>query len=258
MSLYKFKLEDNASAVLGELPARNRSFATYLNAAGAASCETKLLYEDAGVQALIDAIVPFATYVRIERDGVAKFHGEIQQPVETLSADSKSFVIPILGHLDQFSDRYTLDSVTYSQIDQGDIAWALINDTQSRLGTFGITKGNTTTGVLRDRTYEAKRIDDAVKELAACEDGFDFEITPSKVFNVFYPQKGVRRKRPRIRVRQEYRKGRANISQAKEPYPCDWCRRRREHAEGRRGRRSQLFFIHRARRDIKPERRIPV
>jgi hypothetical protein len=192
MARTDFILKDNAGAVIGILPARNRKYSKYLNNAGAASFETNLKYDDVDVQTLIDAIAPSATYVRVERDGKAMFQGEVQQPNKALSADNEAFTIPVMGHFAQLDDRFTPDLVTYTQIDQGDIAWDLINASQIAVGTFGITKGVTTTGILRDRSYEMKKISDAIRELAACEQGFDFEITPDKVFNVFYPQRGVR------------------------------------------------------------------
>jgi len=210
MAHWDFELKDNADNVLGVLPARNRKYAKYLNNAGAASFETNLKYDDADVQTLISAIAPSATYVRIERDGKAMFQGEVQQPNEELSADSEVFTVPVLGHFAQLDDRFTPDLVTYTQIDQGTIAWNLINDSQTVSGTFGITQGVLTTGILRDRSYEMKRISDCIKELAACEQGFDFEITPDKVFNVFYPQRGVRINGPVF----EYGKNIVKVSRA--------------------------------------------
>jgi hypothetical protein len=46
------------------------------------------------------------------------------------------------------------DGMTFAQVDQGDIVWQLIQHTQAQTaGNWGVTKGFTTTGVRRDRSY---------------------------------------------------------------------------------------------------------
>jgi len=73
----------------------------------------------------------------------------------------------------------------------GMIAWTLIDESQNETnGDLGIIKGTIQDSVTRTKTYERKNIAEAIKELADNDYGFDFEITPNKVFNVYYPMKG--------------------------------------------------------------------
>lgn len=189
MVCWDFILKDAGGAELGVLPATGRIVNRYLSLPGVAGCNLKLKYLDSDVQDLVDSVDPYRTRVLVKRAGKPVFLGEIQEPQETLSADSETFTIPIIGLLSLFDDRYTDDVKTYSG-DQGSIAWGLIGDTQAK-GSFGITQGATTTGILRNRSYEVKRVSDAIKELAACDNGFDFDFSPTGVFSTFCPAKGV-------------------------------------------------------------------
>jgi hypothetical protein len=108
------------------------------------------------------------------------------------NSDNKS-VITSYEYLEQLASRYTGAYRRFSSTDAGTIAWTLIDESQSLTnGDFGITQGTIETTKNRDRTYENKNILDAIKDLSAVIDGFDFELTPDKVFNV-YSQKGIDR-----------------------------------------------------------------
>ena len=91
--------------------------------------------------------------------------------------------------------RYIKNTLTYDQVDQGAIAWDLIDYTQAQADLGFRRAGSFITDVKRDRTYqryERKPILEALQQLSAVENGFDFEITPDKIFHVYYPQKGSR------------------------------------------------------------------
>jgi len=87
----------------------------------------------------------------------------------------------------------------YITTDAGEIAWNLIDTTQNEVyGDFGITKGTIQPSITRSPVYDRKNILEAIKELSNQGDessadtwGFDFEITPEKVFNVYYPYMGT-------------------------------------------------------------------
>jgi len=85
---------------------------------------------------------------------------------------------------------------TFTTVDSGTVAWTLIDETQA-LSSFGITLGSIDVSVARSPVYDKKNILDAIIELSnmgvdgSASYGFDFEITPAKVFNVYYPYKGV-------------------------------------------------------------------
>jgi hypothetical protein len=86
-----------------------------------------------------------------------------------------------------------MEEKTFTGIDQGTILWTLIDDFQSLPnGDFGITCGNVTTGVTRDRIYPiAKNVYPAMQEMTEVENGCDIDITVEKVFNA-YAHKGIR------------------------------------------------------------------
>ncbi|MFA5366059.1 MAG: hypothetical protein WC325_12830, partial [Candidatus Bathyarchaeia archaeon] len=82
--------------------------------------------------------------------------------------------------------------------DAGTVAWTLISEAQALAnGSFGITLGTITPSIARTVTYDKKNILEAIKELSnlgqdgSASYGMDFEITPTKVFNVYYPYKGT-------------------------------------------------------------------
>ena len=84
----------------------------------------------------------------------------------------------------------------FTTIDAGTIAWTLISETQA-LSSFGITLGTIESSITRSPSYDKKNVLSAIVELSnmgqdgSASYGFDFEITPSKVFNVYYPYKGT-------------------------------------------------------------------
>ena len=82
--------------------------------------------------------------------------------------------------------------------DAGQIAKTLIQETQALAnGSFGITYGTIQVSIARSPTYDKKNVLEAIKELSnigedgSASYGFDFEVTPLKVFNVYYPYKGT-------------------------------------------------------------------
>lgn len=86
----------------------------------------------------------------------------------------------------------------FTTTDAGTIAWTLIDETQSLVnGDFGITEGTVEASINRTTTYDKKNILSAITELSnmgkdgEANYGFDYEITPLKVFNVYYPYKGT-------------------------------------------------------------------
>jgi uncharacterized protein YbjQ (UPF0145 family) len=107
--------------------------------------------------------------------------------------DSGTVSITSKGFFSLLHKRITSVLRTYSAQDAGDIAWDLINYTQGlTYGALGITRGVHPATINRDRTYRFEYIDTAIEGLSNKNilNGFDFEITNEKVFNIFYPEKG--------------------------------------------------------------------
>lgn len=79
--------------------------------------------------------------------------------------------------------------LSYTQIDQGDIIWNLIAHTQARPGgDWGVTKGVTATGTLRDRQYVlGENIGDLANKITQVIGGCTFNINADKVYSAKMP-----------------------------------------------------------------------
>ena len=129
--------------------------------------------------------------LRIMRGDRVMAAGEIQAIVPTIDGDTRRLAVRAVGWLDLWASRYTDASEVYTATDAGQIAWDLIDDSQSLTnGDFGITEGEIQASVNRDRTYQYKNIKDAIIQLSEVVNGFDFEFTWDKQFNVYYPNIG--------------------------------------------------------------------
>lgn len=94
--------------------------------------------------------------------------------------------------------RYTPLEDIYTSEDSADIAWALIDDSQSDIsgeGNLGITRGTHPTTVNRDRTFRHDNIRNEIVKMSRAKlyNGFDFDIDNTLKFNVYYPTKGTER-----------------------------------------------------------------
>lgn len=93
---------------------------------------------------------------------------------------------------------WTGDTLTYTAVDQTDIAWDLIRQTQAHAsGGLGISKSfpDGYTGVPRDREYEVgDSIGQRIQELSDVINGFDWDILPASasglLLHAWYPQRG--------------------------------------------------------------------
>jgi len=89
--------------------------------------------------------------------------------------------------------------LVYGDVEQVDIAWDLINDTQSRVGgDLGISNASTATGVTRDRLYQVgDSVGDLITALSQVEAGFDWDIVPispsALEFRTWHEERGVGR-----------------------------------------------------------------
>lgn len=86
------------------------------------------------------------------------------------------------------------DTLSYTNTDQGVIVWSLITQIQAKPnGSYGITQGiGGTTGILRSWNFAAGQyIGKEIQSMSDRENGFDWDISPTKVLNIFYPQRGL-------------------------------------------------------------------
>jgi hypothetical protein len=84
----------------------------------------------------------------------------------------------------------------FTDEEQFDIAWELIDFTQNKTdGDLGFTRGpEPDSGVdrtIKYRYWERRNIGEVIRELAEMNNGFDFDITPNKVFHMYHPRRGV-------------------------------------------------------------------
>jgi len=108
------------------------------------------------------------------------------------NSEEGNMTVASKGFFSLLNKRFTNNLREYSSQDLSDIAWDLINYTQGlTYGNFGITRGADPTTRSADRTFQYKNIAEAIEGMSNKEtkDGFDFEITNAKVFNVYYPNK---------------------------------------------------------------------
>lgn len=123
------------------------------------------------------------------------------QPNITVDADKARVAWTCLDYRAVLARRqlYSDSTLTWTGVDQGEIAWGLIQQTQDRTaGDLGIAKGwtgTTPTGVLRDRTYTAgDSIGQRIQEISDVIGGFDWSIIPTSPSGlqlaVWFPQRG--------------------------------------------------------------------
>lgn len=201
MATYRYLLANTlTNEVLAEVPFESASYGYVLNAPGAFS-GTLGLNQPASVQLVLKTALNLGQCsLYIERDKTLVWGG----PLWTSSADIDAGTLTVNGEgwHSYFRRRVLRAKKVYTAQDQTFIAKDLINYAQSFVGgSIGVDATQAlNTGVLRDRTYEAferKKIGEAIEQLAAVDNGFDFRYdtlylsgVPSKRFLVDYPPTG--------------------------------------------------------------------
>jgi len=130
--------------------------------------------------------------VDIIRNNVVIWSGEQVHLGSNLKSGQPDLVeITCFDYFELLDHAFTEQYQTYTQIDAGAIAWGAINTFQNKTyGDLGFTEGTIEATKNRDRKYYSKNIMELITELTDVIDGFDFEITNDKVFNV-YAHKGL-------------------------------------------------------------------
>jgi hypothetical protein len=153
-------------------------------------------------------LVRFRNHVAVKRNNTVVWFGpitDITEDFEDVTGSIKVDCNTMLYHLIDIdgTGRYTDKIQSYVQIEQSEIAWDLINQTQLRSnGDLGIVQGNNPTSILRDRTYEYTNVGQALINLTKVIGGIEFEFVPivdssnlvtGVTFNVYYPVVGTLR-----------------------------------------------------------------
>lgn len=136
--------------------------------------------------------------IYVEKDGTRFYSGIINEiGMDRGEGEDISISLASTGFFSLLNKRRTGELVTFSDDDSGDIAWSLINTSQTVDGNadLGITRGVHPSTVNRDRTFRFARISDEIIGMsnAKIANGYDFEVDDDKVFNIYYPTKGSQR-----------------------------------------------------------------
>lgn len=179
--------EDKSNFFIGEINNfKNLYFNKRLNNYG--TCRFDILVDDTEANALI-SLCEYSVYIyKVTSSGdVLVWSGEQRRRTGDLKENHDDWcTIYCYDWLYALKDRYTAQTVTYTDVDAGLIFWNAINTSQLKTnGNLGITKGTIANTQNRDRTYNNKQLLELGIELSDVIGGFDFEITDDKVFNVY-------------------------------------------------------------------------
>lgn len=185
---------NNSVPIVSGLPVQAWMFNYVLNAPGAFEAEV-LLTHPLSTEA---NILSGAREIRVYRGTDLVWGGYLW----SVAASASNYKLRLRGegYFSRFRRRLIVQDLIKYDKDQADIAWDLIQYTQSTHGTFGITDGHIDTGVLIDHVYCATDFNDvgsAIDELSQMDNSFDFWITPSisdasnKVFKNATPRRGT-------------------------------------------------------------------
>ena len=186
---YRVVVANINGSEIDEIQTKNLGFGFALNDPGSVDF-TMHLMDPKCTQTLMD---PGKREIHIYRGTSLVWGGYLWYAVPSL--DEMQVRFSGEGYLSRFGRRTIDSTLTYTTVDQFQIGWNLIAFTQAKTnGDLGITRGSgATSGVTRDRTYpfwERSTVLDMLQELGAVDNGFDFEITPNRVYNNYFPSKG--------------------------------------------------------------------
>jgi len=131
----------------------------------------------------------------VYRKGTLYFSGKIMVVERGFDESTQEANVIALGWMWFFEKRIIakLADVTYTAVDAGSIAWTLVNTSQQETnGDLGITQGTIQTSQNLTITYTRQKLRPALDDLTS-QAGIEIEVTPNKIFNVYYPKKGTDR-----------------------------------------------------------------
>jgi hypothetical protein len=190
-----------ANGTMVELFPKSYSFIDELNKESTAkvsvSFEEVKLLADKYQTTVASIFTPAAREIYIERNGTKIFNGVVTNYEITPDAQGgKTLNLDAVDWFGLLGKRFVgFPSTVYTATDAADIAWDLISDTQASDGSYsnlGITRGTHPTTKSRDRTYKFDNIKDSIIRLSNSnlKDGFDFSMSTTKVFDIYYPTRG--------------------------------------------------------------------
>lgn len=159
-----------------ELPFRGVTYSQALNASGGFTGSIPVRH----TKATRGTLDPGRTAIVVERDGVVAWAGILWAARARVEGDEANVELLAQGYWSYFRRRVIRDTLTFAQVDQLQIARDILQHVLDDPNTgIEIDLGTGTSGVLRDRTYgfwERKQAAEAVEQLAAVQNGFDFRV----------------------------------------------------------------------------------
>lgn len=132
--------------------------------------------------------------LRLYRDATRIWGGHLWHAAG--NGPERTFAVDGSGYYSVMRHRVVTSDLIYADVADVTIAWNLIAHTQAQTdGDLGITNGSHAgTDRHRDRAYcalERPSISEGIEELSQMDDGFDWEISETKVFNTWSPRRGT-------------------------------------------------------------------
>lgn len=126
------------------------------------------------------------------RNGVLWFSGQIVKAKLTTNSLDTVVEVTTLGWLWLLGFRYISKGVDTELVGDGTaLAQYAVDTVQAELyGDFGIIEGSTPASPTVTTTVNTQNVLEFIEDIGNADNGFDFEVTPDKVFNKFYPAKG--------------------------------------------------------------------
>lgn len=135
-----------------------------------------------------------ATDLLVYKDSELWFRGRMGASADQVSPAGHTSNMNANGYRAILGRRVVQPTVfTFTDIDQGSIAWELIAAAQAMDGGYlGITPGSIDTGVGRTISFTTGTwVSDAIGQIASLAEGFEWEIDPLLRLNIYSPRRGA-------------------------------------------------------------------
>ena len=194
MITYRIQVRTSAGVIIGEFDTfKELTFGKRLNNYGAANF--KVPVDNLKASSLI-ALRRYCIYIYQVTDLATTLVWAGEQALREGRLDDRgSNWVTVYAYtwLERLNNRFTVAERVFAATDQGRIAMTMIDETQADTdGDIGIVEGTIEETLDRDIVFNNQNVLDGIIKLSDTLNGFDFELTDSKIFNV-YVLKGVDR-----------------------------------------------------------------
>jgi hypothetical protein len=141
------------------------------------------------------AIVELETDLSVYRDALLMFRGRIVASSDELDENEHRTTFGAVDYRGLLEHRMIgVSGRVFTNTPAGLIAWTLIAESQAITGgNWGITAGlGTASGTLRERTFDpGAYIGKLIGDMGRVENGYEWEVSPELVLNIWHPARGV-------------------------------------------------------------------